>query len=101
MDKKYEHITEMENILVSQQKLINKLDDVLQEINAGHNDFKKLIEYYYSPQREQDLKDDENNLIPKDLHRGVLSEDEIYNLLVFSHQSALDMIETALEMLRR
>ena len=40
-----------------------------------------LSEYYGSKDWKQDYADDESGLLPKDLKRGVLSEDGIWNLL--------------------
>ena len=40
-----------------------------------------LSEYYGSDEWKQDFADDEAGLLPKDLKRGVLSEDGIWNLL--------------------
>ena len=40
-----------------------------------------LSEYYGSKDWKQDYADDEAGLLPKDLKRGVLSEDGLWNLL--------------------
>ena len=40
-----------------------------------------LAEYYESDEWKQDFADDEAGLLPKDLKRGVLSEDGIWNVL--------------------
>ena len=40
-----------------------------------------LFEYYSSKEWKQDYADDEAGLFPKDLKRGVLSEDGLWNLL--------------------
>ena len=40
-----------------------------------------LTEYYESKEWKQDFADDEAGLLPKDLKRGVLSEDGLWNLL--------------------
>ena len=40
-----------------------------------------LSEYYGNKEWKQDYADDEAALLPKDLKRGVLSEDGIWNLL--------------------
>ena len=40
-----------------------------------------LSDYYSSNEWKQDYADDEAGLLPKDLKRGVLSEDGIWNLL--------------------
>ena len=40
-----------------------------------------LAEYYASDDWKRDFADDEAGLLPKDLKRGVLSEDGIWNIL--------------------
>jgi len=40
-----------------------------------------LESYYSSDEWKQDFADDEAGLLPKDLKRGVLSEDAIWNVL--------------------
>ena len=40
-----------------------------------------LAEYYGSDEWKQDFADDEAGLLPKDLKRGVLSEDGIWTVL--------------------
>ena len=40
-----------------------------------------LAEYYASDEWKQDFADDEAGRLPKDLKRGVLSEDAIWNVL--------------------
>ena len=100
MGKNYEHITEMENIMVRQEKTLQKLLPVLEELDVQQEDYEALSRYFYSEQRSRDLADEEKHLIPEDLHRGVLSEDEVYNLFLDSHDAALKMIQTALNMLK-
>lgn len=100
MKNNYEHITIMENIMNSQQETINKLEQILQDLELQQQNYQKLIKYYYSEQRNQDLEDDENNLIPKDLCRGVLSEDAIFDLMSDYRQAALHMLEVATSMLK-
>ena len=40
-----------------------------------------LAQYYESKKWKQDFADDEAGMLPKDLKRGVLSEDSLWNLL--------------------
>ena len=40
-----------------------------------------LSSYYHSPQWMKDYEDDEAGRLPKDLKRGVLSQDAVYDLL--------------------
>lgn len=100
MEKNYQHITEMENIMVRQEATVRKLEAVLEELDAQQKDYEALSAYFYSDEREQDLEDEENHLIPEDLHRGVLSEDEVYNLFLDSRDAALHMMEAALKILK-
>ena len=100
MAKNYEHITKMENIMVRQEKSVEKLESLLDELDGQQKDYEALIAYYYSDQRNQDLEDEEKHLIPEELHRGVLSEDEIYNLMIEHREAALHMMETALTILK-
>ena len=101
MKNEYEHIIKMENIMVEQEKIVKENEIKLNEINNKLSEFDKLYEYYYSEQRSVDLDDDENHLIPGDINRGVLSEDEIYNLILDYKSLALNMIETGLDILKR
>ena len=50
-----------------------------------------LAEYYGSDEWKQDFADDEAGLLSKDLKRGVLSEDGIWNVL-FSEESEQETI---------
>lgn len=96
----YEHITHMENILNQQKETLSNLEQQLNFVDEHRSDYRALLDYYYSEQRQQDLQDDEAGRIPSDLRRGVLSEDEIYDLLGDYRDTALRMMEIALHMLR-
>lgn len=99
--KNYDHITKMESIMVWHEKAIKDLEALLDTMEAHQEDYASLMEYYYSDQRNQDLEDDENGLIPQDLHRGVLSEDEIFDLMGDYRDTAIHMMEAALSMLKK
>ncbi len=99
MDK-YAHITKMENIMVQQNEILKELNQLLDTLDAQHEDYKNLLAYYYSKQRAQDLEDDSNHLIPANLHRGVLSEDEIFDLIGEYRDTALRMLELAVQMIK-
>jgi hypothetical protein len=49
-----------------------------------------LAEYYGSDEWKQDFADDEAGLLPKDLKRGVLSEDGIWNVLSEGHEQEIN-----------
>lgn len=97
----YAHITQMETIMVNHEKMLRELNRLLDTFEARQADYQALLEYYYSDQRNQDLRDDENHLIPQDLARGVLSEDEVFDLMGDYRDTALRMMEVALHMLKK
>ena len=64
-------ITQMEQIL----------DAAIGNSNISGQDLKLLTEYYEGPLWREDFEADDSGRLPKDLKRGVLSEDAVYNLL--------------------
>ena len=76
-----ERIRYMEQLLdyVQEAQKMQDIDDDKQERiqEAIHI----LSEYYGSDEWKKDFADDEAGLLPKDLKRGVLSEDGIWNVL--------------------
>ena len=79
-------ITEMEEAL---DRVLAALDDAeLSDVaaSAGSSaeleaDVRRLAEYYDGPDWKEDFVLDEAGILPKDLKRGVLSEDGIYDAL--------------------
>lgn len=98
--EKYAHITEMENIMVQQNEILENLNHLLDTLEGNCDAYKKLIEYYYSEQRSQDLEDDSNHLIPETMCRGVLSEDGIFDLVGDYRDTAIRMMEIAVRMIK-
>lgn len=66
----------------AQIRRITYYEDMMQQAENGSVDqLKALSEYYSSAAWRRDFAADEAGLLPKDLKRGVLSEDGIYALL--------------------
>ena len=73
------------------QYMENLLDYIIEARKEQHANQEKsariqealriLAEYYTSDEWKQDFADDEAGRLPKDLKRGVLSEDGLWNLL--------------------
>ena len=70
------------------EKLLNFIIEARKEQYANQEKSERiqeairiLSEYYGSDEWKQDFADDEAELLPKDLKRGVLSEDGIWNVL--------------------
>ena len=76
-----ERITHMESLLDKSTEVIGRLEQALEDFTALQTDIAELEAYYTSPQWRKDFEADEAGKLPKDLKRGVLSEDGIWNVL--------------------
>ena len=65
-----------------EENLMNAIDAFLE----FESKFKELDDYLQSEERNKDVEDDENNLLPNDLNRGVLGQDYLYDLMVMYDQ---------------
>lgn len=89
--KQIERIEQMEQYLDESQKAIHALSDALEQYESIQSSLKKLSDYYGSTRWMKDYEDDEAGKLPKDLKRGVLSEDAVYDLLTEHHELMLRM----------
>ena len=76
-----DRIKAMEARLDRSLEAINALQSALGEYIDAAEDIKALEEYYSGDGWKEDLAADEAGLLPRDLKRGVLSEDGIYDML--------------------
>ena len=95
--ERLDHITEMESIYDELEADVDNLEIAIESaednptpltINNAlriHNNLQpklnSLMEYYFSDDWKNDYEADAKGEIPKDLKRGVLSQDGIFNLL--------------------
>ncbi len=93
-------VEEMEKILNESQKLAQEVKEKLNELKENQENYKKLVEYYYSEEREYDISLDENGSLPKDITTAVLGEDYIYDLMTDYHYLAIDMLEIGTDILK-
>ena len=91
--KHIDRITHMEGLLDKCTEVMGRLEQALEDFNALASDIAELEAYYTSPQWRKDFEADEAGKLPKDLKRGVLSEDGIYDLLT-DYQCLKDQIRT-------
>ena len=87
-----ERITKMEALFDKSEEVIKRLETALEDFAKIENDIAKL-ETYYDKDWRKDFEADEAGKLPKDLKRGVLSEDGIYDLLS-DYQCLKDQIRT-------
>ena len=76
-----ERIRRMESHLDCAMEAAKTLSDALDKYEAAQDAMAALSAYYGSDEWRQDFADDEKGRLPKDLKRGVLSEDGIWNVL--------------------
>ena len=81
MDEQLRRIRKMERHLNRASAALKRLSSALDKYDEAKADIAALTSYYGSDEWEQDFADDEAGLLPKNLKRGVLSEDGIWNLL--------------------
>ena len=76
-----ERITYMESLFDKSEEVVKRLEAALEDFAKLERDIATLEAYYNSPQWRKDFEADEAGKLPKDLKRGVLSEDGLWNLL--------------------
>ena len=76
------------NTILERIKRITEMEMYFDTLRESHDEtpamqeiLQKLIAYYEGPDWRSDFESDERGELPKELKRGVLSEDGIYNLL--------------------
>ena len=92
-----ERIRAMEETLQRAKELCRRLDEALEDYAALRAPVKELDAYYGSELWFYDLGCDDAGLIPADLPRGVLSEDEAYDMLCDWRALREKMLELASE----
>lgn len=76
-----ERITAYEAILDRALRIAENAETALADYERLLPDLQSLDEYYASSDWKEDYAADEAGLIPKDLKRGVLSQDAVYDLM--------------------
>lgn len=100
MNKLYEHVDRMSNLMAKRRKLIEDMEVLLNEMDLQQKDFETLNEYFGSEQRMKDIEEDEKGNIPTSLNRGALSEDELYDIICDNRDLMIHMMEIALKGLK-
>lgn len=81
MDEQLRRIRKMERHLNRASAALKRLSSALDKYDETKEDIAVLSAYYASNDWKQDFADDEAGRLPKNLKRGVLSEDGIWSLL--------------------
>lgn len=89
-----ERIQYMEQILDEALEAVKELSDALEKYCVLKTRIAELADYYDGPDWRKDFEDDCEGKIPRNLKRGVLSEDAVYNLLT-DNQCLLQCLKEA------
>ena len=76
-----ERITKMETLFDKSEEVVRHLETALEDFTTIAPAIAELEAYYTSSQWRKDFEADEAGKLPKDLKRGGLSEDGLWNLL--------------------
>ncbi len=76
-----ERIARMEQHLEVASRAVKGLATALDDYEAAQEALRELEAYYGSEEWKQDFAADEAGRLPKELKRGALSEDDVWNLL--------------------
>lgn len=98
--KQVKRIEKMEKIYDKSEKILKELETVLDKFEKNRSDFQKLSKYYSSREWMEDFDDLNNNLLPKDLKCGILSEDAVYDLIGYNYNMAIRMLELGTNMVK-
>ena len=90
--KQIERIKRMESMLDVSERAVKALSEALEQYEAAQASLKKLSDYYGSTLWMKDYEDDEAGKFPKDLKRGVLSEDAVYDLITENRELMIRML---------
>ena len=93
MEKRIDHINEMESVFDKILWAQSRLERMVDEYKGLQADIQRLETYYNSQQWKEDFALDERGVIPSDIKRGVLSEDGLYNMLE-RNSEIMRMLET-------
>ena len=88
-----ERITKMEAILDNAKSVFQDLENSLARYEEIRKDLRTLDRYYSSEQWMKDYTADEEGRLPKDLKRGILAEDALFDLFEQEREIALACLE--------
>ncbi len=98
--KRVERVEKMEKLMNDYNQLATEFSDALKKFKEAQGEWQELSDYYLGDQWIDDKEAQEGGALPKDLRCGVLSEDELYNVLTKNHFIAVEMLELATKMIR-
>ena len=93
-------IRHFEMLLDRVAPVLGNLEEALDAFDGIQEDVRELSGYYESDEWREDFEDDEAGRLPKDLKRGVLSEDGIYDVLSDHYALTVRLLDTVSTILK-
>ncbi len=87
-----QRIQKMEHCFDASENAVRQLSEALSAFEEAQPLYRMLSDYYGSDQWLQDYEDDEAGKLPRDLKRGVLSQDAVYDLLTENRELLVRML---------
>ena len=95
-----ERIQYFESLLDKVAPVLENLEEALDAFGGIQEDVKELSAYYESDEWRDDFEADDAGKLPKDLKRGVLSEDGIYDVLSGHYALTVRLLDTVSSILK-
>lgn len=95
-----ERITMMESCLDDAKIVLKAYSDSLRAYREIQPKLRELAGYYAGEDWRTDFEDDSAGRLPKDLKRGVLSEDAVYDVLAENTELQAETLDVIAEILR-
>ena len=99
-DVAIERIAAMEEALSDSRAAVDQLNEAVASVVDALDGLQRLSGYYGSADWYADREMDERGGLPAELERGVLSEDEPYEVLIGAREAALGALEVSTALLR-
>lgn len=93
-----DRIKRMEEALDACTAAVKNLSEAVNAYADVQKQYQELTDYYFGPGWPRDLDADRDGLLPRDLKRGVLSEDAVYDL-VTDNDALISMLHELLSTL--
>ena len=95
-----ERIQHYEMLLDRVAPVLGNLEEALDAFDGIQDDVNELAAYYEDDDWREDFEADEAGKLPKDLKRGVLSEDGIYDVLSGHYALTVRLLDTVSTILK-
>ena len=95
-----ERIQYFESLMDRIAPVLGNLEEALDAFDGIQEDVKELAAYYDDDDWREDFEADEAGRLPRDLKRGVLSEDGLYDVLSSHYALTVRLLDTVSAILK-